>query len=107
MPQEALWLALLKLVAPEILVELVQLFHDSMEASVRVDGELLEEFEVSNGLRQGCTMAPILFNLYAFVVAERWAQRVKDITDVGTLMLCKQDNHLFRRSTRNANEALL
>ena len=52
-------------------MELVQPFHDNMEASMRVDGEVLEEFEVTNGLRQGCTIAPTLSNLYACVVAER------------------------------------
>ena len=106
-PRAALWLALLKVGVPETLVELGKSFHDHMKASVRVDGELLEEFEVTNGLRQGCTMAPILFNLYACVVAERWVERVKEITDVGTLILCKQDNRLFRSSTRNAREVLL
>jgi len=106
-PRAALWLALLKLGVPETLVEIVKSFHDNMEAGVRVDGELLEEFEVTNGLRQGCTMAPTLFNLYSCIVAERWAEKVKEIDDVGTLMLCKQDNHLFRRSTRNADEVLL
>ena len=28
------------------------------------DGELLDEIEVENGLWQGCTMTPTLFNLY-------------------------------------------
>ena len=45
-------------------------FHEAIEARVRIDGELLDEIEVRNGLRQGCTMAPTLFNLYACVVAE-------------------------------------
>ena len=72
-------------------MELVKSFHDHMKASVRMDGELLEEFEVTNGLRQGYTMAPTLFNLYACVVAEKWVERVKEITDVGTLILCKQE----------------
>ena len=69
-PQEALWLTLLKLGVPESLVELVRSFHDNMKASMKVDGELLEEFEVTNGLHQGYTVAPTLFNLYACVVAE-------------------------------------
>lgn len=34
-----------------------------MEAKIRVDGEFLEEIEVNNGLRQGWTMVPTLFNL--------------------------------------------
>ena len=51
-------------------------FHDGTRARIRVDGELLEEFEVTNGLRQGCTIAPTLFNLYASVVSERSAEKV-------------------------------
>ena len=41
-----------------------------MKARLRIDGEMLEEIEVANSLRQGCTMAPTLFNLYACIVAE-------------------------------------
>jgi len=41
----------------------------------------------TNGLRQGCTMATTLFNLFACVVAEGWEKRIKEIADVGTLML--------------------
>jgi len=47
MPQEVLWLALLKLGVPETLVKIVRSFHDNMKASMRVNGELLEEFEVN------------------------------------------------------------
>ena len=57
--------ALKKLRVPEVLVCIIKSFHTNMRARVRVDGELLEEIEVNNGLQQGCTMAPILFNLYA------------------------------------------
>ena len=53
-----------------------------MNASIRVDGELLKEIEVNNGLRQGCSMAPTLFNLDACVVGERWLSRVAEMEDV-------------------------
>ena len=74
---------------------------------MRLEGQLLEEIEVNNGLRQGCTMAPSLFNLYACAVAERWMERVKDVEEVGTKILYKLDQHLFRRSTRKASKACL
>ncbi len=35
-----------------------------------------------NSLRQGCTTAPTLFNLYACVVIERCQERVKDVEGV-------------------------
>jgi len=39
-------------------------FHNEMNTSIRLDGELLEEISVENSLREGCCMAPVLFNLY-------------------------------------------
>ena len=50
---------------PDVLVCIIKSFHTNTRTRVRVDGELLEEIEVNNGLRQGCTMAPFMFNLYA------------------------------------------
>ena len=64
-PCEALWLALRRLGVPKVLVDIVKSFHDGMDATIRIDGEMLDSSEVKNGLRQGCTMAPTLFNLYA------------------------------------------
>ena len=77
------------------------------ESQVRVDGELLEEIEVENWLRQGCTMAPSLFNLYACVVAERWLERVSTVEGVGTYLLYKYDQKLFRRNTRGPSSSTL
>ena len=102
MPHEALWMALEKLGVPAVLIDIVKSFHADMRASVKVDSELSEEICVSNGLRQGCTMAPTLFNLYSCVVAERWLDRVKEEEGVGTVLMYKMDQQLFRRSTRNA-----
>ena len=69
-PQAELWLALQKLGVPKDVVDLVKYFHEGMKARVRVDGELLEKIEMTNGLREECTMAPTLFNIYASVIAE-------------------------------------
>ena len=44
----ALWTTLKKL-----LVDIIWSFHSNMEARIRLDGELLEEIQVNNGLRQG------------------------------------------------------
>ena len=69
-----------------------------------MDGELLEAIQVNNGLRQGCTMTPTLFNLYASVVAERWTEAVQDIEEAGIELHYKLDQQLFRRSTRGASK---
>ena len=43
-------------------VNIIQPFHEGMEASVRVRDSVTVSFEVRNGLRQGCIIAPTLFN---------------------------------------------
>ena len=100
-------MVLRKLGVPDVLVEIVMSFHSNMQPKVRVDGELLEEIEVTNGLRQGCIMAPTLFNLFACAVAERWTERIREVEGAGTQILYKLDQQLFRRLTRKASESCL
>ena len=71
-PRRGMWLVLKKLGVPEKSVNLIRAFHTSMKAKIRLDGELLQDINVENGLRQGCCMAPVLFNLYTTLVIERW-----------------------------------
>ena len=56
-----------------------------MKAKIRLDGSLLEQIDVQNGLRQGCCMVPVLFNLFTCLVVERWQARVEGADGVGTL----------------------
>ena len=50
-------------------------------------------------------MAPVLFNLYSCLLIERWNERVRDVDGVGAYLRYKYDKKLFRRYTKNANEA--
>ena len=54
--------ALEKLGISDCVIDIIRSFHEGMKAQIRVGGETLEEISVENGLRQGCTMAPVLFN---------------------------------------------
>ena len=44
-------------------IAMVWQFHDGMQARVQNDGEFSEPFEVTNGVKQGCVMAPTLFSI--------------------------------------------
>ena len=98
-----LWLALRKLGVPEVTINLIKSFHLGMKAAIRLEGTLLEEIGVENGLRQGCCMAPVLFNLYTCLVVERWLFRVEG-AGVGVTVKHKYDEKLFRRYVRNPSE---
>ena len=74
-PREALWHVLKKCGIPPPLVNIIRSLHDGMKAEVTVDGATTAEIDVNNGLRQGCTIAPTLFNLYFNYVIEQWRKR--------------------------------
>ena len=63
-PRNALWTVLAKCGVPPTMLSIIRSFHDGMQAGVRVGSTVTDNFEVRNGLRQGCTMAPVLFNVY-------------------------------------------
>ena len=51
-PREAIWTALGKLGVPEPVIDLIQSFHQNMQAQIQLNGTLLEEIDVTNGLQQ-------------------------------------------------------
>ena len=63
---------------PPTLLSIICSLHDGMKAEVTVDGNLTPDFEVCNGLRQGCVIAPSLFNLYFNLVISQWQKKCAD-----------------------------
>ena len=93
-PSAAMWSILGKLGVPEPTIELIKTFHQDTQATIRVDGDTLNEIDVTNGLRQGCCLVPVLFNLYACVLVERWTDRIKHVDGVGAQLSFKLDGKL-------------
>ena len=73
-PHAALWIALANLGVHPDLVNLVKYSHEGMVATVRVAGGCSEPIQVLNSLRQGCVMAPVLFNVYVAFVLETFLE---------------------------------
>ena len=67
--REALWRILTtSFNLPHKVLSIVQALHKDSVASVRAYGKTSREFSVSAGVRQGCILAPTLFNIYFDVV---------------------------------------
>lgn len=64
----ALWKVLKKLGIPVNMLRVITSFHDGMMASVVSNGESSDLFDVTNGTKQGCVMAPVLFALFFSVM---------------------------------------
>ena len=63
--RELLWKVLTRFGVPTKMLRIIRNFHDGMRARVRTDdGELSEWFDVTQGLRQGCVLSPLLFNVF-------------------------------------------
>ena len=60
-----LWQVLARFGTPPQMIEVIRQFHDGMRACVRSDdGRCSEWFKVAQGLRQGCVLSPLLFNVF-------------------------------------------
>ena len=59
----SMWKALLAIGVPSKVVRVIAAFYDGTSCRVKVQGEKSSPFEVKSGVRQGCVLSPLLFNV--------------------------------------------
>ena len=89
--REALWDVLARYGCPPKFIQIIRLFHVDMTGQVLSNGEQSDPFSISNGVKQGCVLAPVLFNLFFACVLR---QAVGN-TDKGVYVRFRYDGSIF------------
>ena len=105
--RKGLWRIMSKFGCPDIFILMVRQFHDGMMAHVLDDGEMSEAFPVSNGVKQGCVLAPTLFSMVFTAMLTNAFQN----TDLGIGLRYRVDGGLFNlrrlQAVRKVKETVL
>ena len=89
--REGLWKIMSKFGCPETFISIVRQFHDGMRACVLDNGDASEAFSVTNGVKQGCVLAPTLFSM---MFSAMLTDAFRD-SDIGILIRFRSDGKLF------------
>ena len=89
--REGLWKIMAKYGCPRKFITIVRQLHDGMLARVQDNGETSDPFPVSNGVKQGCVLAPTLFSL---MFSAMLTDAFRD-SDVGIGITYRTDGSIF------------
>ena len=62
--RQGLWLTLHKIGCPDKFINIIRSFHEGMKGQVNESRVLSDLFGISNGTKQGCVLAPLLFCIF-------------------------------------------
>ena len=70
---------------------MIRLFHDGMTGQVLTSGNVTEAFAISNGVKQGCVLAPVLFSMFFTCMLSHATRNLKK----GVYIRYRLDGSLF------------
>ena len=86
-----LWQLQRKYGCPEKFTTMIEALHTGMMTNVSVGGEVSESFSVTNGVKQGCVLAPTLFSIFLSAMLD---EAFRDMGD-GVYIQSRQSADLF------------
>ena len=80
--RRGLWCILEKAGCPSHYVGIIRSFHDNMKATVREGSDKTVPFDVTCGTKQGCIIAPTLFNIFFSMMLHVAFKEAEDGVDI-------------------------
>ena len=96
--REGLYVALAKIGCPPKLLSLVKSFHQNMKGTVQFDGNVSEPFDIRNGVKQGCVLAPTIFGIFFSLLLKHAFGAANE----GIFLRTRSDGRLFNLSRLRA-----
>ena len=103
-----LWTALVRFGVPQNMISAIRRLHDGMRACVRPDDRVCSKwFAMKQDLRQGCVLAPLLFNIFFAAVINVASTRFNaDEGNIDALVHLRKKRGAGRRREANAGESV-
>jgi hypothetical protein len=76
--RDALWMVLKWYGVDGHLLKMIQLLYGDLMATVRVGDERSDKIDLKSGVKQGCVLSPILFNIYLDYVMRQAMSKMKE-----------------------------
>ena len=76
--RKGLWLIMERLGCPPKFLSMITQLHEDQTGQVRVNSDLSEPFPITNGVKQGCVLAPTLFSIFFSMMLR---QATEDLDD--------------------------
>lgn len=88
-----LWLILERLGCPPKFLQMVIQLHENQRSQIRLNGDLSEPFPISNGVKQGCVLAPTLFSIFFSMLLKQATVELDD--DEGVYVRYRLNDRVF------------
>ena len=102
-----LWQLLRKYGCPEKFTTIIEALHTEMIANVSVGGEVSESFGVTNGVKQGCVLAPTLFSIFLSAMLDEAFRDMGDGVYIQSRNSENQDTRILMRELLFADDSSL